>query len=185
MLTDLKREVVALVVQTTAAVTGKVLTAGGPAAAGRGNPPPIGRLMVDSAGMKISKQARREARQLFRACLAANRSMKTARARPWPVVIARKSRAVTWPSSPISIALVRLDVARRTAKIESATALSPQLQAQVQSDLTPANTAPAWTFTFTANPALIGGVRIQVGGDVYDGSVQGAAGGVAGKFLNQ
>ena len=27
-------------------------------------------------------------------------------------------------------------------------------------------------FTFRQNPALIGGMRIQVGSDVYDGSIQ-------------
>jgi F-type H+-transporting ATPase subunit delta len=32
---------------------------------------------------------------------------------------------------------------------------------------------PGLAFTFTQKPALIGGVRIQVGGDVYDGTVQG------------
>jgi F-type H+-transporting ATPase subunit delta len=27
-------------------------------------------------------------------------------------------------------------------------------------------------FIFAQNPALLGGIRVQVGGDVYDGSVQ-------------
>jgi F-type H+-transporting ATPase subunit delta len=68
--------------------------------------------------------------------------------------------------------LVRLEIARRTARIESATPLSPQAQAQVQGDLT-RRYGPGLAFTFAQNPALIGGVRIQVGGDVYNGSVQG------------
>jgi F-type H+-transporting ATPase subunit delta len=32
---------------------------------------------------------------------------------------------------------------------------------------------PALNFSFVENPALIGGIRITVGSDVYDGSVQG------------
>ena len=68
--------------------------------------------------------------------------------------------------------LFRLEVSRRTATIESATALSPQAQASIQSDLTRRYGA-GLDFHFTQNPALIGGARIQVGGDVYDGSVQG------------
>ena len=38
-------------------------------------------------------------------------------------------------------------------------------------------------FTFTANPALLGGLRVQVGGDVYDGSVQARLAALQGKFL--
>jgi F-type H+-transporting ATPase subunit delta len=68
--------------------------------------------------------------------------------------------------------LIRLEVARRTATIESATALPQQEQGQIQSDLT-RQYGPGLAFTFTQNPALIGGVRIQVGGDVYNGTVQG------------
>ena len=64
------------------------------------------------------------------------------------------------------------EIARRTARIESATALSPQAQGQIQSDLTRQYGA-GLAFTFTQKPALIGGVRIQVGGDVYNGTVQG------------
>ena len=68
--------------------------------------------------------------------------------------------------------LVRLELLRRTAKVESAVPLSPQMQTQLQSDLN-RQYGPGVTFLFLQNSALIGGVRIQVGGDVYDGTVQG------------
>jgi len=68
--------------------------------------------------------------------------------------------------------LLRLEVARRTASVESATDLSPQVQTEIRSDLTRRYGA-GLDFHFTQNSALIGGVRIQVGGDVYNGSVQG------------
>jgi F-type H+-transporting ATPase subunit delta len=68
--------------------------------------------------------------------------------------------------------LIRLEVARRTAIIESATALAPQAQVEIQNDLARQYGA-GLAFQFTQNPALIGGLRIQVGGDVYNGSVQG------------
>jgi F-type H+-transporting ATPase subunit delta len=67
---------------------------------------------------------------------------------------------------------VRLEVARRAARIESATALTPRTREQIQSDLS-RQYGPGLDFAFLENPALIGGARIQVGGDVYDGSVQG------------
>lgn len=68
--------------------------------------------------------------------------------------------------------LVRLELLRRTAKVESAAALPSQTQAQIQSDLSRRYGA-GLTFTFSQNPGLIGGMRVQVGGDVYDGTVLG------------
>ncbi len=67
--------------------------------------------------------------------------------------------------------LVKLDVERRTARIESATALAPELQAKVQTGLAKIY-GQGLNISFAQNPALIGGLRIKVGSDVYDGSVQ-------------
>jgi F-type H+-transporting ATPase subunit delta len=121
--------------------------------------------------MKISKQTRRDARQLFRACLADGALDENRARRAVADVIRQKPRGYVAILSHFQ-RLIRLEVARRAARIESATPLSPQVQTQVQGDLT-RRYGPGLTFTFAQNPALIGGVRIQVGGDVYDGSVQG------------
>jgi F-type H+-transporting ATPase subunit delta len=120
--------------------------------------------------MKISKQARHEARQLFRSCQAGglldeNRVRQAVR-----VIAERKPRGYAAVLSQFQ-RLVKLDVARHTARIESASALPPPFQAQVQADLT-RRYGVGLSFVFVQNPALLGGVRIQVGGDVYDGSVQ-------------
>jgi F-type H+-transporting ATPase subunit delta len=120
--------------------------------------------------MKISKQARHEARQLFQSCQAnglldENRARQTVR-----LVAERKPRGYLAVLSQFQ-RLVKLDVARHTATIESAAALPAPFQAQLQADL--ARTYGAGlNFVFAENPALLGGVRIQVGGDVYNGSVQ-------------
>ncbi|HEV7926761.1 MAG TPA: F0F1 ATP synthase subunit delta [Verrucomicrobiae bacterium] len=121
--------------------------------------------------MKISKQARRDARELFRTCMVHD-ALDENRARQALAAVVR-----TKPRGFIAILshfqrLIRLEVARRTATIESATTLPQQEQGQIQSDLT-RQYGPGLAFTFTQNPALIGGVRIQVGGDVYNGTVQG------------
>jgi F-type H+-transporting ATPase subunit delta len=121
--------------------------------------------------MKISKQARRDARELFRTCMV-REALDESRARQAVAAVIQKR-----PHGYIAILshferLVRLEVARRTATIESATVLPPQTQAEIQSDLT-RHYGAGLAFQFTQNPALIGGVRIQVGGDVYNGSVQG------------
>ena len=120
--------------------------------------------------MKVSKQARREAKQLFRSCFA-NELLDEQRVRQ--VV---QNVIQTKPRSYISILshferLVKLDLDRRTAKVESAVPLPQDLEAKVQTNLTRAY-GPGLNLSFAQNPALIGGMRIKVGSDVYDGSVQ-------------
>jgi F-type H+-transporting ATPase subunit delta len=58
------------------------------------------------------------------------------------------------------------------AEIESAIPLPADLQAIVEGDLNRLY-GEGITTSFTHRPALIGGMRIKVGSDVYDGSVQG------------
>jgi F-type H+-transporting ATPase subunit delta len=121
--------------------------------------------------MKISKQSRRDARELFRLCIAGG-ALDENRVRN---VVSRVASGK--PRGYLAILthfqrLVRLEISRRTAKIESATPLSSQMQAQIQGDLT-GRYGSGLAFTFLQNPALIGGIRVQVGGDVYDGTVAG------------
>lgn len=67
--------------------------------------------------------------------------------------------------------LIKLDVARRSAKVETATPIAPEVRAAVQGNL--ARTYGAGVSAeFSENPSLIGGMRVQVGSDVYDGSVR-------------
>ena len=121
--------------------------------------------------MKISKQARRDAKQLFRGATV-NGVMDEGRVR-----VALKALTEQKPRGYVAILshlhrLVKLEIDRRTAKVESATALSAQEQTDLQSRLN-ARYGQGLTIQFAQNPALIGGVRIKVGSDVFDGSVQG------------
>jgi F-type H+-transporting ATPase subunit delta len=68
--------------------------------------------------------------------------------------------------------LVILDRAQRSAKVESATPLPAEAENRVRASVEQAY-GPVLDFSSTVNPALIGGIRITVGSDVYDGSVQG------------
>ena len=120
--------------------------------------------------MRASKRARREAKELFRGCtvngvLDENRVRQTVQ----HVVAAGRH------DSPAVLSffrrLLKLDLARRTATIESATPLPADLRAAVETGLTRLY-GPGLTTAFAYRPALIGGVRIQVGCDVYDGSVR-------------
>ena len=67
--------------------------------------------------------------------------------------------------------LVKLDHDRHTAEVESAVPLPADLRARVQAGLQSVY-GPRIEILFTNRPALIGGMRVKVGSDVYDGSVQ-------------
>ena len=120
--------------------------------------------------MKRTKQARRDAKHLFRLCLA-NGLLDEGRVRQ---VVQRVSE--TRNRNRLNVLsefrrLVKLDCTRHTATVESATPLPPGMQASVQAGLSRVY-GPGLNTSFTHSPALIGGMRIKVGSDVYDGSVQ-------------
>ncbi len=121
--------------------------------------------------MKTSKRARRDAQQLFRGCqvnglLDGERVRRVVRQ-----VIAGKPRGYLPILSHLQ-RLVKLDLDRRSARIESAVPLTAELQASVENNLARIYGA-GLNLSFGQNPALIGGLRIQVGSDVYDSTVQG------------
>jgi F-type H+-transporting ATPase subunit delta len=68
--------------------------------------------------------------------------------------------------------LVRLALDRRRAVVESATLLPDDLRADVTASLERMYGTGLET-SFEENPALIAGMRVRVGSDVYDGSVRG------------
>jgi len=120
--------------------------------------------------MKISKQARREAKQLL------------ARCRTDGVLDDGKVRQVIQhisaqkPRGYLGILfhlqrLVKLDVERRTARVESAVPLTPAQSNDVANKLT-RRYGPGLNLSFAVNPALLGGMRVKAGSDVYDGSVR-------------
>ena len=67
--------------------------------------------------------------------------------------------------------LLKLDRAGHTAEILSAEVLSDDVRRKVQAALEESYGTGITTTVFSHNPALIGGMRIKVGSDVYDGSI--------------
>ena len=121
--------------------------------------------------MKIGKQARRDAKQLFNSCQAngildENRVRQTVGA-----VIAQKPRGYVGILSLFQ-RLVKLDIERRSAHVESAVPTNDALQQSVKANLA-RRYGEGLSFTFGVKPELIGGLRIKVGSDVFDGSVRG------------
>lgn len=119
--------------------------------------------------MKISKQARRDAKQLFNLCKVNGLLDENKVRQVVTQVIAQKPRGYVAILSQLQ-RLVKLDLDRRTATIESAVPTSPALQESIKANLTK-RYGSGLNLSFTVNPALLGGLRIQVGSDVYDGSV--------------
>ena len=67
--------------------------------------------------------------------------------------------------------LIRLEVEKRHALIESAGELSPEVRSQIMASLQ-RKYGTDLTTEFVVTPELLGGLRIRVGSDVWDGSVR-------------
>ncbi|PYI89808.1 MAG: hypothetical protein DMF03_06700 [Verrucomicrobia bacterium] len=67
--------------------------------------------------------------------------------------------------------LLRLEIEKRHAKIESATELSPQASSQIVARLKQKYGEDV-TAEFVVDPTLFGGMRVRVGSDVWDGTVR-------------
>ena len=120
--------------------------------------------------MKISKQARRDAKSLFRAAqvdglLDENRARQVV-----DQVLQTKPRGYVAILSHFQ-RLLKLDQDRRTAKVETASPLTPEIEFNLKSTLEK-RYGKGLHFSFAQNAALLGGMRVQVGSDVYDGSVR-------------
>ena len=119
--------------------------------------------------MKISKQSRRDAKTLFGVCRP-NGTLDEDRVRQTvTAVIAQKPRGYVATLTHFQ-RLVKLDLERRTARVENAVESSPELMDSIKANLSQ-RYGSGLNVSFGVNPALIGGVRIKVGSDVFDGSV--------------
>ncbi|MDP6892626.1 MAG: ATP synthase F1 subunit delta [Verrucomicrobiota bacterium] len=120
--------------------------------------------------MKISRQAQREAKQLFQAChvegnLNDDRARETVK-----LLVEKKPRDFVAILSHLH-RLIKLDVQRRTADVQSAIALNDNQQTEVRENLAKIY-GNNLNYTFTENSELLGGMRVKVGSDVFDGSVR-------------
>lgn len=121
--------------------------------------------------MKISKVANAAARRIFRLCQSGGRldeaKLSTAvrriaesQPRDYRGILAALKR------------LVRLEMERRRVVIESAAELDQASRDRVVSGLV-AKYGNDLTFEYRVTPDLLGGLKIRVGNDVFDGSVKG------------
>jgi F-type H+-transporting ATPase subunit delta len=117
-----------------------------------------------------SKQIVRTARRLYRFCVV-NGRLDSNRARDTAGRLAASRRRGSLAVLQEFERLVRLDQARHRAVVASATPLADDLRDDVRQRLERAYGGDLVT-TFVEDPALIAGLRVRVGSDVYDGSVR-------------
>jgi F-type H+-transporting ATPase subunit delta len=118
-----------------------------------------------------TKQLQREAKKLFRLCVVGG-TLDEGRTRQTVREVLETKRRGRLMLLAYFLRLLRLERLRRTAEVQSATLLATAFQSSIISNLE-RRYGPGLNTSFALNPALIGGLRIQVGSDVYDGSVRG------------
>jgi F-type H+-transporting ATPase subunit delta len=120
--------------------------------------------------MRVSKEVRQIARELLRASFTDNQLDPGRVASVVDSVLNKK------PRNSIKILdyykrLLRLEAEKRHARIETATELNPNVGSQIVSNLKK-RYGTDLTSEFVVNPALLGGMKIRVGSDVWDSSVR-------------
>jgi F-type H+-transporting ATPase subunit delta len=121
--------------------------------------------------MKTKRQAQREAGRLFRLCVV-NGSLDEGRVRRVVQRIIDAKRPGNLSVLTLFQRRVRLDRAAHGAKVESATPLPTAVRASIEAGLSRIYGRGIDT-SYVDAPRLLGGVRITVGSDVYDGSIHG------------
>ena len=120
--------------------------------------------------MKINKEIRQISRQMLRASFTDGQLDRGKIDSLIQSLIAKKPRRY------IDILqnykrLLRLEIEKRHATIESASELSPQTSSKILAKLKK-KYGDDLTADFVVDPTLLGGMRVRVGSDVWDGSVR-------------
>jgi len=121
--------------------------------------------------MRSARQTRRDATRLWRLCLP-NGSLDERRAREVVDRVLGSGHSGGPPILTHFLRLLKLDRARHAAAVASAAPLDPDVRATLAARLA-RRYGRAITTTFVVDATLIGGMRVKVGSDVYDGSVRG------------
>ena len=120
--------------------------------------------------MKGGKQSRRDAKQLFKSCQVDGQLDEDRARQAVTLLIERKPRGYFGTLQELQ-RLVKLDVNSRSASVESAVDLTEGQKQSVSESLGRMKGSDV-AVEFTQNAELIGGMRVKIGDDVFDGSVK-------------
>lgn len=120
--------------------------------------------------MKRNKEAIRTARQLLRSTFVDGKLDESRAQRIVEQIKAAKPRGFLQILEGY-VKLLRLELEKRHAVVESAIELDAGMANKVREDLMKSYGGDL-SFEFRINPALLGGMRVRVGSDVWDGSIR-------------
>lgn len=120
--------------------------------------------------MKISKEARRTSRQLFRVCLVDGK-LDENRVRQVVQKISESKPRGYIAILDAFVSQVRAEVESKRAIVESATPLETDLQNNLAAGLS-RKYGRELALEYQVKPELLGGIRVKVGSDVWDGTVK-------------
>jgi F-type H+-transporting ATPase subunit delta len=120
--------------------------------------------------MKINKETRRLAKELLRVSYVDGK-LDSARVSSLVKSLIEKKPRHYIQALEAYQRLLRLEVEKRTATVETATELPSDAQKEIVENLK-RKYGSDLTARFTINPELLGGMRIRVGSDVWDSSVR-------------
>ena len=120
--------------------------------------------------MKINKEIRQLSREMLRASFTDGQLDRGKIASLVESLIAKRPRHFI-PILENYKRLLRLEIEKRHATIESGSALSPQISSSVTAKLKQ-KYGDDLTTEFVVDPTLLGGMRVRVGSDVWDGTVR-------------
>jgi F-type H+-transporting ATPase subunit delta len=120
--------------------------------------------------MKINKDIRRRSREMLRGSFTDRQLDRGKINAVVEALVAKKPRHYIDILSNYK-RLLRLEVEKRHALIESATELSPEAAVQIVQGLQ-RRYGGELTTKFSVDPTLLGGLRVRVGSDVWDGTVR-------------
>jgi F-type H+-transporting ATPase subunit delta len=120
--------------------------------------------------MKINKEIRQQSRTLLRSSFTDGQLDRGKIESLVNSLIAKKPRNYMGVLENFK-RLLRLEVEKRHARIESATELNPETTAQIIANLKRKYGQDLMTES-VVNPEVLGGMRIRVGSDVWDGTVR-------------
>lgn len=119
--------------------------------------------------MKLSREARRQSKELFDLSIVDGRLDENRLRTIATEILEKKPRHYVQMLKFIT-RLTRLEVSRHHAVVESATELSNEKRTEISSNL--ASKFGKITTEFRHAPSLIGGLRVKLGSNVWDGSIQ-------------
>ena len=121
--------------------------------------------------MKINKEIRQLSRKMLRASFADGQLDPQRIASLVDSLIRRKPRHYIEVLKNYR-RLLRLELEKRSARIETASEVDPSIRSEILANLKKKYGNDV-TAEFVVNPQLLGGMRIRVGSDVWDGTVRG------------